>query len=182
MIAGASQPGGTGLGHTETRVARSAQTSALQAPGGRRSSCLDRAGASRKLTGSLPWAPGAVVESDRIGLHAADAGLVGGMPLAHQLPVVLQVGEWLSGGERSHVGGLGTLAALGDLELDGLAFQPAAFLDGTDLYEHVVAGLGLVKPWPLLGSNHLTVPTGMLLVLLRHRGGIDYPGVRRRRR
>jgi len=32
------------------------------------------------------------------------------------------------GGERSHVGGLGILAALGDLELHGLAFfQPATF-------------------------------------------------------
>jgi hypothetical protein len=51
------------------------------------------------------------------------------------------------GGERSHVGGLRALAALGDVELDGLAFfQPATFLDGTDLHEYVVAGLGLVKP------------------------------------
>jgi len=34
--------------------------------------------------------------------------------------------------------------------------------------EHVVAGLRLDEALALVGSNHLTVPTGMLLALLRH--------------
>jgi hypothetical protein len=54
---------------------------------------------------------------------------VTGMQMVHQLLAVLkgasqgsryEVG--LLGGQRAHVGGLGPLAALGDIELDGLAF------------------------------------------------------------
>jgi hypothetical protein len=63
----------------------------------------------------------------------------------------------------------GTLAALGDVELHCLAFfQPATFLDGADVDEYVVTGLRLNEAVALVGSNHLTVPTGMLLALLRH--------------
>ena len=77
--------------------------------------------------------------------------------------------EWLLGGDWAHVGGLGTLAALGDVELHGLAFfQPATFLDSADVDEDVVTGLRLNKAVALVGSNHLTVATGMLLALLRH--------------
>src|SRR5215204_7432905 len=66
----------------------------------------------------------------------------------------------LWGGERPHVDGLGALLALGDVELDGFALvQRAAVLDGADVDEHVVAGLGfdeavaLVGVEPLDGSN-----------------------------
>jgi hypothetical protein len=77
--------------------------------------------------------------------------------------------EWLLSGNLAHVGGLGTLAALDDVELHGLAFfQPATFLDGADVDEYVVTGLRLDEAGALVGSNHLTVPTGMLLALLRH--------------
>jgi hypothetical protein len=93
---------------------------------------------------------------------------VAGTPLPYQLPI-LQVGEWLLGGNWAYVGGLRALGPLGHVELDGPAcFQPATFLDGTDVDEYVVTGLGLDEAVALVGSNHLTVPTGMLLALLRH--------------
>jgi hypothetical protein len=96
------------------------------------------------------------VSRPRIGLHAAGAGVVGGTSLPHQLPVVPQAGEWLLGGDRAHVGGLGTLAALSDVELDGLAcFQPVTFLDSADMDEHVVAGLRLDEALAHVGVEPL---------------------------
>jgi len=88
MIAGASQLGGTGLWYAEAACCslspyvRSTSFRWLPVlmlgPGGR--------------PGSLPVAgvgsKGRRL-SRRIGLHAAGAGLVGGTPLPHQLPVVL---------------------------------------------------------------------------------------------
>jgi hypothetical protein len=76
---------------------------------------------------------GAAVDSDSLSVAEPDAGVASG---DHEVGLL--------GGERAHVGGLGTLAALGDIELNGLAFfQPATFLDGADVDEHVVARLGL---------------------------------------
>ena len=45
--------------------------------------------------------------------------------------------EWLLGGDWAHVGGLETLAALGDVELDGLAFFQPATVTGLRLDEAV---------------------------------------------
>jgi hypothetical protein len=57
------------------------------------------------------------------------------------------------GGDRSHVGGLRALVALGDLESDGLAlFQRAVALDGADVHEHVIAGLGFDETVALVGG------------------------------
>ena len=56
------------------------------------------------------------------------------------------------GDDRAHVGGLGALAALSDVELHGLAcFQPAAVLDSADVDEYVVAGLRLDEALALVG-------------------------------
>jgi hypothetical protein len=54
------------------------------------------------------------------------------------------------------------------------SFQRATFLDGADVDEYVVAGLGLDEAVALLGLNHLTVPTGMLLALGPAPPGIDH--------
>src|SRR5829696_8701801 len=62
----------------------------------------------------------------------------------------------LVGDDRSHVGGLGALLTLGDVELDGLAFlQRAVALDGAGMHEHVVAGFGFDEAVALVGVEPL---------------------------
>src|SRR4029453_16528196 len=52
----------------------------------------------------------------------------------------------------------GALLALGDVELDGLAFQRTVALDGADVHEHVVAVLGLDEAVALVGVEPLDGP------------------------
>src|SRR4029453_4783327 len=91
---------------------------------------------------------------------------------------IAPAGAGLLCGDRPHVGRLGALLALGDVELDGLAvLERATVLDGAGVDEDVVAGLGLdeavalVGVEPLHGSNsHAGCPS------LRCLGGIDPAG------
>src|SRR5215203_2490414 len=84
----------------------------------------------------------------------------------------------LWGGERPHVDSLGALLALGDVELDGFALvQRATVLDGADVDEQVVAGLGLdeavalVGVEPLDGSNrHAACPPSVSSEVSVHTG------------
>src|SRR5215211_5141791 len=99
---------------------------------------------SGAMAASLLW-------SDMVGDHHASRS-------SNQPDTIRQC--LLVGHDRPHVGGLGALLALGDVELDGLAFfQRTVALDGADVHEHVVAGLGfdeaiaLVGVEPLDGSN-----------------------------
>src|ERR671924_701511 len=80
---------------------------------------------------------------------------------------------WLLALQQPHVGGLGALRPLRDVELDGLPLGKRAVaggLDRTEVHEDVLAGLGgdeavaLVGVEPLHGSNsHVLVPPSMVL-------------------
>src|SRR5215212_12084674 len=113
----------------------------------------------RTVTIALP-SVGVVADCNSGAMVASSHGAVSlqgpGQPLLSNRSAGGCSGLRLRGGDWSHVGRLGAFLALGDVELDGLAvLQRAAVLDGADVDEDVVAGLGLDEAVALVGVEPL---------------------------